>query len=51
MATRLYSLKIYNVGPVMGAAIGCFGLQIISTNIYAYITDVSHYELPIFVCV
>ena len=28
-------------GPVIGIGIGCFGLQIISTNVYAYVTDVS----------
>ncbi|GAD96993.1 hypothetical protein BC1G_00314 [Paecilomyces variotii No. 5] len=27
------------MGPVMGIAIGAFGLQIVSTNIFAYLTD------------
>ncbi|KAF2092501.1 MFS general substrate transporter [Rhizodiscina lignyota] len=27
------------MGPVMGMGIGCFGLQIISTNIFAYLAD------------
>lgn len=29
------------MGPVMGIAIAAVGLQIVTTNIYAYITDVS----------
>lgn len=33
--------KTHFMGPVMGIAIGCFGLQIVSTTIFAYITDVS----------
>ena len=33
--------KTHWAGPVMGIGIGAFGLQIISTNIFAYVTDVS----------
>lgn len=33
-------------GPVIGIGIGAFGLQILSTNIYAYVTDVSILPLP-----
>lgn len=29
------------MGPVMGIAVAAVGLQIVTTNIYAYITDVS----------
>ena len=31
-------------GPVMGIGIAAFGLQIVSTNIFAYITDVSTFQ-------
>lgn len=31
--------KTHYMGPVMGISIGAFGLQIISTNIFAYMTD------------
>ncbi|KAL9106505.1 MAG: hypothetical protein Q9227_008484 [Pyrenula ochraceoflavens] len=31
--------KTHWSGPVMGIGIGAFGLQIVSTNIYAYLTD------------
>ena len=33
--------KTHWIGPVMGIGIGAFGLQIVSTNIYAYVTDVN----------
>ena len=33
--------KTHWSGPVLGISIGAFGLQIVSTNIYAYLTDVS----------
>ena len=33
--------KTHWAGPVIGIGIGAFGLQIISTNVFAYITDVS----------
>ena len=31
--------KTHYIGPVMGIGIAAVGLQIVSTNIYAYITD------------
>jgi MFS family permease len=31
--------KTHWAGPVLGIGIGAFGLQIISTNVYAYVTD------------
>lgn len=33
--------KTHWAGPVMGIGIASFGLQIVSTNIFAYVTDVS----------
>ena len=33
--------KTHWAGPVMGIGISAFGLQIVSTNVFAYITDVS----------
>jgi hypothetical protein len=33
--------KTHWIGPAMGMAIGLFGLQIVSTNIFAYVMDVS----------
>ena len=33
--------KTHWAGPVMGITIGAVGLQIVSTNIFAYVTDVS----------
>jgi hypothetical protein len=35
-----FQYKTHYMGPVMGIAIGAFGLQIVSTNVFAYITDV-----------
>ena len=34
-----FQAKTHWSGPVMGIGIAAFGLQIISTNIFAYITD------------
>lgn len=34
-----FQYKTHYMGPVIGIGIGAVGLQIISTNIYAYITD------------
>lgn len=39
--------KTHWSGPVMGIGIGAVGLQIVSTNIYAYITDVSRPALAL----
>ena len=36
-----FQYKTSWVGPVLGMGIAAFGLQILSTNIYAYMTDVS----------
>jgi len=36
-----FQFRTHYMGPIMGIAIAAFGLQIVSTNIYAYITDVS----------
>lgn len=36
--------KTHFMGPVMGIAIGCLGLQIVSTTIFSYITDVSSHN-------
>lgn len=36
-----FQFKAHYTGPVMGIAIAAVGLQIVTTNIYAYITDVS----------
>ncbi len=36
-----FQFKTPWIGPAMGMAIGLFGLQIVSTNIFAYVTDVS----------
>ena len=33
--------KTHWAGPVMGIGISAFGLQIVSTNVFAYVTDVS----------
>jgi len=33
--------KTHFMGPVMGIAIAAFGLQIVSTTVFAYVTDVS----------
>lgn len=44
-----FQFKTHYMGPVMGIAIAAVGLQIVTTNIYAYITDVSlpsHYLDP-----
>lgn len=41
-----FQYKTQWVGPVIGIGIGAFGLQILSTNTYAYMTDVS-IRLPI----
>lgn len=43
-----FQFKTHYMGPVMGIAIAAVGLQIVTTNIYAYITDVSlaSYDLP-----
>ena len=40
-----YQYETHWMGPVVGMGVGCFGLQIASTNIYAYLTDVSHLTL------
>ncbi|MCJ1393748.1 hypothetical protein MMC18_006624 [Xylographa bjoerkii] len=34
-----FQYRTHWAGPVIGVGIGCFGLQIISTNVYAYVTD------------
>lgn len=36
-----FQYKTHWVGPVMGIGIAAFGLQMLTTNIYAYATDVS----------
>lgn len=36
-----FQFKTHYMGPVMGIAVAAVGLQIVTTNIYAYITDVS----------
>lgn len=36
-----FQYKTHYMGPIMGIGIAAFGLQILSTNIYAYMTDVS----------
>ena len=33
--------KTHWIGPVMGIGIGAFGLQVISTGVFSYVTDVS----------
>ena len=37
-----FQYKTHWIGPCLGCAISVFGLQIISTNVYAYMTDVSN---------
>ncbi|KAF2219236.1 major facilitator superfamily domain-containing protein [Elsinoe ampelina] len=34
-----FQFKTHWMGPIMGISIAAFGLQIVTTNIYAYITD------------
>ena len=36
-----FQYETHFMGPVLGMAIGSFGLQVASTNVYAYVTDVS----------
>lgn len=39
-----FQYKTHYMGPIMGIAIAAFGLQIVSTNVYAYTTDVSTFQ-------
>ncbi|MCJ1379825.1 hypothetical protein MMC17_002928 [Xylographa soralifera] len=34
-----FQYRTHWASPVIGIGIGCFGLQIVSTNVYAYVTD------------
>ena len=44
-----FQYKTHYMGPILGIGISAFGLQIVSTNIYAYVTDVSSLLFPSFV--
>lgn len=46
-----FQYKTHFMGPVMGMAIGNFGLQVASTNIYAYMTDVSCLSPEPWICI